>query len=113
MSDLNRLGERGAYPVGGGGGPGRPPPGAPSTPPSPSWVPGHRGPVLLWLLGGLAAVALIALGAVAGWWFLPFVAGLAGGGAGRSPPRWWRRSAGAFRSPGRRPTAPRSGPPRG
>lgn len=82
MSDLNRLGKRGAYRLGRLGAP----PPAPERPPAPhypSWVPGHRGSAALWLLGSLAAAVLIALGAVAGWWFLPFVAGLAGGAAAR------------------------------
>jgi hypothetical protein len=46
----------------------------------------------LWLLGGLAAAVLIALGAAAGWWFLPFVAGLAAGAAARYG-RWRVRVA--------------------
>jgi hypothetical protein len=46
----------------------------------------------LWLVGGLAAAVLIALGAVAGWWFLPFVAGLAAGAAARYG-RWRLRVA--------------------
>ena len=121
VSDLNRLGKRGAYRLGRLGTP-APAPAAPPGPHYPSSVPGHRGPVLFWLLGSLAAVALIALGAAAGWWFVPFVAWRAGPrpvtaagdcGSRCPPPRWWRRSAGASRSPGRRPTAPRSGPPRG
>ena len=41
---------------------------------------------------GLAAAVLIALGAAAGWWFLPFVAGLAGGAAARYG-RWRLRVA--------------------
>jgi len=91
VSDLNRLGKRGAYRLGRLGAP-APAPAAPPAPHYPSWVPGHRGPVLFWLLGCLAAVALIALGAVAGWWFLPFVAGLAGGAAARYG-RWRLRVA--------------------
>ena len=71
------------------------PPPAPAAPPAPhypSWVPGHRGPAALWLLGGLAGAVLIALGAAAGWWFLPFVAGLAAGAAARYG-RWRLRVA--------------------
>ena len=78
MADLRRLGKRGAYRLGQLGS--LPP--APRRPPSPhypSWVPGHRGPVTLWLLGCLAAVAVLAASALIGWWFMPFVAGLAGG----------------------------------
>ncbi len=55
-------------------------------------MPGHRGPWLVWLLGCLAAVAVLAAGAAVGWWFLPFVAGLAGGVAARYG-RWRRRAA--------------------
>ena len=91
MSNLNRLGKRGAYRLGRLGAP-APAPGGPPAPHYPSWVPGHRGPVALWLLGSLAAADLIALGAAAGWWFLPFVAGLAGGAAARYG-RWRLRVA--------------------
>ena len=81
MSDLNRLGKRGAYRLGRLGAP-PPAPAGPPAPHYPSWVPGHRGPAVLWLLGGLAAAVLIALGAAAGWWFLPFVAWPGGRGRG-------------------------------
>ena len=91
MSDLNRLGKRGAYRLGRLGAP-PPAPAGPPAPHYPSWVPGHRGPAVLWLLGGLAAAVLIALGAAAGWWFLPFVAGLAAGAAARYG-RWRLRVA--------------------
>lgn len=82
MSDLNRLGKRGSYRLGRLG----TPPAAPKSPPSPhypTWVPHHRGPVGLWLLACLGAAAVIAVGALVGWWFLPFLAGLAGGVASR------------------------------
>ena len=39
----------------------------------------HRGPAGAWLLAGVAGAAIVATGALAGWWFLPFVAGLAAG----------------------------------
>ena len=91
VSDLNRLGKRGAYRLGRLGAP-APAPAAPPAPHYPSWVPGHRGPVLLWLLGCLAAAVLIALGAAVGWWFLPLLAGLAGGIAARYG-RWRLRVA--------------------
>jgi len=39
--------------------------------------------VTAWILACLAAVAVIAAGAAAGWWFLPFAAGLAAGIAAR------------------------------
>jgi hypothetical protein len=91
MSDLNRLGKRGAYRLGRLGAP-APAPAVPPAPHYPSWIPGHRGPAALWLLGSLAAAGVIALGAAAGWWFLPFVAGLAGGAAARYG-RWRLRVA--------------------
>ena len=91
MSDLNRLGKRGAYRLGRLGAP-PPAPAGPPAPHYPSWVPGHRGPAVLWLLGAVAAAVLIALGAAAGWWFLPFVAGLAAGAAARYG-RWRLRAA--------------------
>ena len=83
MSDLNRLGKRGSYRLGRLG----TPPAAPKSPPSPhypTWVPHHRGPVGLWLLACLGAAAVIAVGALVGWWFVPFLAGLAGGVASRA-----------------------------
>jgi len=91
VAELRRLGKRGAYRLGMLG----TPPAAPRKPPSPhypSWVPGHRGPVTLWLLGCLAAVAAIAAATAIGWWFLPFVAGLAGGVASQLG-RWRLRTA--------------------
>src|ERR1700722_20086025 len=91
MSDLNRLGKRGADRLRGPGGP-PPAPAGPPAPHYPSWVQGHRGPAVLWLLGGLAAAVLIALGAAVGWWFLPFVAGLAAAAAARYG-RWRVRGA--------------------
>jgi hypothetical protein len=41
----------------------------------------HRWPALHWLLGLLAGTLVISAGAAAGWWFLPFAAGLLAGGA--------------------------------
>ena len=78
MADLRRLGKRGSYRLGRLGGP-RPVPSAPPAPHYPSFAPHHRGPAGLWLLACLAGVAIVAAGALAGWWFLPFLAGLAGG----------------------------------
>jgi hypothetical protein len=82
VAELRRLGKRGAYRLGKLG---TPPPerAAPPRPHYPSWVPGHRGPVWLWLLGCLVLIAAIAGGAVIGWWFVPFLAGLAAGIASR------------------------------
>ena len=78
MADLRRLGKRGSYRLGRLGGP-RPAPSAPPAPHYPSFAPQHRGPAGLWLLACLAGVVIVAAGALAGWWFLPFLAGLAGG----------------------------------
>jgi hypothetical protein len=91
VAELRRLGRLGAYRLGRLGAPAPPPP-KPPAPHYPSWVPGHRGPVTAWLLACVAVVAILAAGAVAGWWFLPFVAGLAGGIAARGG-RWRRRVA--------------------
>jgi hypothetical protein len=81
MAELRRLGKRGAYRLGRLGTPVER--AAPPKPRYPSWVPGHRGPLWLWLLGCLAAIAAIAGGAAIGWWFVPFLAGLAAGIASR------------------------------
>ena len=78
MADLRRLGKRGSYRLGRLGAP-RPAPSAPPAPHYPSFAPHHRGPAGLWLLACLAGVVIVAAGALAGWWFLPFLAGLAGG----------------------------------
>ena len=78
MADLRRLGKRGSYRLGRLGAP-RPAPSGPPAPHYPSFAPRHRGPAGLWLLACLAGVAIVAAGALAGWWFLPFLAGLAGG----------------------------------
>ena len=82
MADQRRLGRRGSYRLGRMGAP--PAPRAPwPTAHYPTWAPRRRGPVLLWLLACLAGVAIVAAGALAGWWFLPFVAGLGTGLAAR------------------------------
>jgi len=91
VADLRRLGKRGSYRLGRLGAP----PAAPKSPPPPhypAWSHRHRGSAILWLLACLAAAALIAAGALVGWWFLPFVAGLAGGVASRYG-RWRLRVA--------------------
>jgi hypothetical protein len=77
-SDPRRLGKRGSYRLGSLAGP---PPArqAPPSPHYPTWIPGRRGPVVVWLLGGLACTALVAVAALGGWWFVPFLAGLATG----------------------------------
>jgi len=91
VAELRRLGRRGAYRLGRLGAPAPEPP-RPPAPHYPSWVPGHRGPAWLWLLGCLGAVAVIAAAAAIGWWFVPFLAGLAGGAAARAG-RWRKRVA--------------------
>jgi len=91
VADLRRLGKRGSYRLGRLGAP----PAAPKSPPPPhypAWSHRHRGSAILWLLACLAAAALIAAGALVGWWFPPFVAGLAGGVASRYG-RWRLRVA--------------------
>lgn len=80
--DPRRLGKRGSYRLGSLAGPPPPRPTLPS-PNYPTWIPGRRGPVQLWLLAGLAGVAVLAVGALAGLWYLPFLAGLAWGVAAR------------------------------
>jgi hypothetical protein len=87
VADLRRLGKRGSYRLGRLGAP-RPAPAAPPAPHYPSFAPQHRGPAALWLLACLAGAAIVAAGALAGWWFLPFLAGLAGGLA--APYGRWR-----------------------
>ena len=78
MTDPRKLGKRGSYRLGRLGAPP-----APHTPwPSahyPSFAPRRRGPAAAWLLACLAGAVIVAAGALAGWWFLPFLAGLAAG----------------------------------
>ena len=89
-ADLNRLGKRGAYRLGQLRTQGISQIGPP-VPVRPSFArPRHHGPVWLWLLAWLAGTVVIAAGAAAGLWFLPFVAGLAGGLANRIG-RWRMR----------------------
>ena len=87
-SEVDRLGKRGAYRLGGlwPSGPSRP---GPPRPFRPSFLgPQHRGSVPAWVLAGLACAALIAAGALLGLWFVPFLAGLATGVVMRWG--WWR-----------------------
>jgi hypothetical protein len=81
-ADLRRLGKRGSYRLGRLGAP-SPAPSAPPAPHYPSFAPRHRGPLGLWLLACLAGVVIVAAGALLGWWFMPFLAGLAAGLAAR------------------------------
>jgi hypothetical protein len=77
-----RLGKRGSYRLGTLAGP-LPPRPLPPGPHYPSWIPGRRGPMILWLLACVACAALLAVGALAGLWYLPFLAGVAAGLAAR------------------------------
>jgi hypothetical protein len=81
-ADPRRLGKRGSYRLGSLAGPPPPRP-SPPSPHYPTWIPGRRGPVVLWLLACLACAAVLAVGALAGLWYLPFLAGLATGVAAR------------------------------
>jgi hypothetical protein len=91
-ADLKRLGKRGAYRLGrlrvqGAEGDERP------VPFQPRFIRTyHRWPAPTWLLGLLAGVLGIAAGAVAGWWFMPFAAGVLAGLANRIG-RWRTRVA--------------------
>jgi hypothetical protein len=81
-ADPRRLGKRGSYRLGSLAGP---PSARPSlrSPHYPAWAPGRRGPAAAWLLACLACAAILAVGALAGLWYLPFLAGLAAGVAAR------------------------------
>lgn len=91
-ADLKRLGKRGAYRLGQLGAQGVP--GYQQQVRfQPRFVrPYHRWPTSTWLLGLLAGVLLIVVGAVLGWWFMPFAAGVVAGLANRIG-RWRMRAA--------------------
>ena len=78
MADPRRLGRRGSYRLGRMGAPPAPRTRWPAVR-YPTWTPRRRGPVFLWLLAGAAGAAIVAAGALAGWWFLPFLVGLGTG----------------------------------
>ena len=82
-SEVERLGKRGSYRLGSLGqqGIGRPVPPAPFRPSFTRTYP--VGPGLAWLLAVAGATALVAGGAAAGLWFMPFVVGVAAGIAAR------------------------------
>ena len=82
MADPRRLGRRGSYRLGRMGAPSAPHAPWPAVH-YPTWTPRRRGPVFLWLLAYVADVVIVAVGALAGWWFLPFLAGLGTGLAAR------------------------------
>jgi hypothetical protein len=86
MAELRRLGKRGSYRLGRLGAP----PAAralPAAPHYPAWTNRHRGSLWLWLLAWLAAVLVVAVAALLGLWFMPFLAGVAAGIAARAG-RW-------------------------
>ena len=91
-ADLKRLGKRSAYRLGqlgvqGLAGTQRP------VPFQPRFIrPYHRWPTSTWLLALLAGVVLVVAGAVLGWWFMPFAAGVLAGLANRVG-RWRTRVA--------------------
>ena len=78
MADPRRLGRRGSDRLGRMGGPPSPHRPWPAVH-YPTWTPHRRGPVFLWLLACVAGAVIVAVGALAGWWFLPFLAGLGTG----------------------------------
>ena len=78
MADPRRLGRRGSYRLGRMGAPPAPRASRPAVH-YPTWTPRRRGPVSLWLLACAAGAVIVAVGALAGWWFLPFLAGLGTG----------------------------------
>jgi hypothetical protein len=83
ITDYKRLGKRGSYRLGRLRAQGIRV-AAPPVPFRPSFARStRRGPASAWLAGLLLATAVIAGGTVIGWWFLPFVAGLACGLANR------------------------------
>jgi hypothetical protein len=89
MADPKRLGRRGSYGLGRMGTPSVPRTSRPAVH-YPTWTPRRRGPVFLWVLACVAGAVIVAAGALAGWWFLPFLAGLGTGLAahyGRLPLR--------------------------
>jgi hypothetical protein len=82
-SEFRRLGKDGAYRLGQLGAQGISDIGKPA-PFRPSFARSHRrGPASAWLLALVLAAVVIAGAAELGWWFMPFVAGLAVGVANR------------------------------
>jgi hypothetical protein len=82
-SEADRLGKRGSYRLGGLAQQGLRGP----EPPRPHRMsfagPRHAGPTSAWVLAAVGGLALIAVGAWAGVWFVPFIVGLATGSAVR------------------------------
>ena len=78
-SEFGRLGKRGSYRLGamaaqGIAGPAMPRPFRPQFGRA-----SHGGPVMAWLLAGLAGLAMIAWGAMDGIWFIPLITGVIAG----------------------------------
>jgi hypothetical protein len=78
-SEVDRIGKRGSYRLGGLG----PPAGAQPAPPrpfQPQFVrPQHRGSASGWILAAGTATILVTGAALAGIWYMPFVVGFATG----------------------------------
>jgi hypothetical protein len=82
-SQLDRLGKRGSYRLGGPGPPGNPQP-APPRPFQPQFVRAqHQGSASGWILAAVTGTILVAGAALAGIWYVPFVVGFATGVAMR------------------------------
>jgi hypothetical protein len=82
-SDVDRLGKPGSYRLGRQAALGVGQPSAP-RPLRPSFSrPQHSGLVIGWIVAAVAGTALIVGAAMLGWWFVPFVVGLATGVADR------------------------------
>lgn len=82
-SEVDRLGKRGSYRLGSLGplGVARP---EPPRPFRPSFArPQHAGPASAWILAGVVGMAVIAVAAAFGVWFMPFVVGVVTGVAMR------------------------------
>ena len=91
MTDPRRLGKRGSYRLGNLRAP-APRRTSPPAPHHPSFAPRPRGPAFGWALGCLGGVVVIAGGSAFGWWFVPFIVGVAAGIAARYG-RWPLRVA--------------------
>lgn len=81
MTDLRRLGKRGSYRLGRLAAP--PAEDQAPRPRHPSFHLARRGPVGAWVAGVLTATGLIAAASVLGWWFVPFIVGVAAGPVSR------------------------------
>jgi hypothetical protein len=91
MTSPRRLGKRGSYRLGSLRAP-APRRVSPPAPHQPSFAPRPRGPALGWAAGCLGAAVVIAGGSALGWWFVPFIVGVAAGIAARYG-RWPLRVA--------------------